>query len=284
MMIERFIVLDQKDSDLKKQFDQDGVLVIENAISKDDCDALKRQMRAIVDKVEVNDNQSVFDTITRDQESDTYFLNSGNNISFFLESGALDKNGKLQVPASQALNKVGHALHRLDPVFTDFCARPEFTRLMKLLGMHKPHALQSMYIFKHPQIGGEVVCHQDSSYLWTEPQSVIGLWFAIEDATISNGCMWGIPGEHKEKSPRSRLQRTKADRMVTDLTVFDSAEWGVADSVPLEVPAGSMIALHGQFPHLSGPNTSDQPRDAFALHFVDDACHYPADNWLERAG
>lgn len=281
-MIRKFQGLNQKDSDLKKQFDQDGLLVIEDAISKDDCKALKDQISAIVDGMDIDNNQSVFDTITRDQESDSYFLNSSNNISFFLESGALDEQGNLQIPKERALNKVGHALHRLDPVFSEFCGRPEFTRLMKLLGMAKPLALQSMYIFKHPQIGGEVVCHQDSSYLWTEPQSCIGLWFAVEDATVDNGCMWGIPGAHTEASPRSRLQRTKTDRTVTELTVFDDTQWGVAESVPLEVPAGSMIALHGQFPHLSGPNTSDQPRDAFALHFVDDACHYPDDNWLER--
>ena len=41
-----------------------------------------------------------------------------------------------------------------------------------------------MYIFKQPKIGGEVVCHQDSTFLYTEPESAVGFWVAIEDATI----------------------------------------------------------------------------------------------------
>ena len=40
-----------------------------------------------------------------------------------------------------------------------------------------------MYIFKQPRIGGEVVCHQDSTFLYTEPESAIGFWLAIEDQT-----------------------------------------------------------------------------------------------------
>ncbi len=41
---------------------------------------------------------------------------------------------------------------------------------------------------QHSLVGGEVVPHQDSTFLWTEPQpSVVGLWLALEDATTENG-------------------------------------------------------------------------------------------------
>ena len=40
-----------------------------------------------------------------------------------------------------------------------------------------------MYIFKQPNIGGEVVCHQDSTFLYTEPESAVGFWVALEDAS-----------------------------------------------------------------------------------------------------
>ena len=39
-----------------------------------------------------------------------------------------------------------------------------------------------MYIFKQPRIGGEVICHQYSSFLHTQPMSCVGLWLAVEDA------------------------------------------------------------------------------------------------------
>jgi phytanoyl-CoA hydroxylase len=50
-----------------------------------------------------------------------------------------------------------------------------------------------MYIFKQPRIGGEVTCHQDSAFLYNDPISIAGLWFALEDATTENGCLWAIP-------------------------------------------------------------------------------------------
>lgn len=50
---------------------------------------------------------------------------------------------------------------------------------------------------QQPGIGGEVVPHQDNSFLYTEPPTCTGLWWALEDATIANGCLWAIPGSHK---------------------------------------------------------------------------------------
>lgn len=51
-----------------------------------------------------------------------------------------------------------------------------------------------MLIFKQPFVGGEVVPHQDSSFLATSPFSCVGTWLALEDATRDNGCMWALPG------------------------------------------------------------------------------------------
>lgn len=53
---------------------------------------------------------------------------------------------------------------------------------------------QSMLIFKQPFVGGEVVPHQDSSFLATAPLSCVGTWLALEDASRHNGCLWALPG------------------------------------------------------------------------------------------
>lgn len=42
-----------------------------------------------------------------------------------------------------------------------------------------------------------VPSHQDSSFLYTEPLSAVGFWFALEDCTAENGCLSFIPGSHK---------------------------------------------------------------------------------------
>ena len=52
------------------------------------------------------------------------------------------------------------------------------------------------FLLQQPQIGGEVAVHQDSTFLYTDPVSVVGLWVALEDATKENGCLWSIPGGH----------------------------------------------------------------------------------------
>ena len=47
---------------------------------------------------------------------------------------------------------------------------------------------------QHSRVGGEVVPHQDSTFLWTEPApSAIGIWLALEDATVENGAPWYRP-------------------------------------------------------------------------------------------
>lgn len=50
---------------------------------------------------------------------------------------------------------------------------------------------------KQPEIGGEVVPHQDSTFIYTEPFTCKAFWIALEDATLDNGCLWAIPGSHK---------------------------------------------------------------------------------------
>lgn len=41
-----------------------------------------------------------------------------------------------------------------------------------------------------------VKIHRDSSYLFTDTQKVVGVWIALEDANVKNGCLWVIPGSH----------------------------------------------------------------------------------------
>ena len=55
-----------------------------------------------------------------------------------------------------------------------------------------------------------------------------------------------------------------------------------AESGLLGKDGGTLIVLHGQLPHYSGPNLSDRSRHAYTLHVIDGECHYPADNWLVR--
>ena len=137
-----------------------------------------------------------------------------------------------------------------------------------------------MYIFKQPGIGGEVTCHQDSTFLYTEPLDIVGLWFALEDARVDNGCLWAIPGGHRS-GLKSRWVRSPTGGMSFD--VIDDSPWPEDQLIPLEVSKGSLILLHGLLPHRSYQNKSGQSRHAYTLHVISGTAHYPADNWLQRS-
>ena len=132
---------------------------------------------------------------------------------------------------------------------------------------------------KYTHIGGEVVCHQDSAYIYTEPQSCVGFWFALEDATVENSCMYFIPGGHK--MPLKKRNHRDANGKLFD-EVFDESPFPEHLKVPAEAPAGTLVVFDGRTPHMSGPNRSDRSRHAYTLHAIDRACRYPASNWLQR--
>jgi phytanoyl-CoA hydroxylase len=257
---------------------RDGFLVIENFVRTEACDLLRSRAGELVAGFEP-DVVSVFSTREQTRTSDDYFLESGDKIRFFFEEDAFDERGQLLKNKEQAINKIGHALHDLDPVFSRFSRSRDIEELIGSLGYSEPLLLQSMYIFKQPGIGGEVTCHQDATFLYTEPFSVTGLWFALEDATCENGCLWAVRGGHK-LGLKSRFVR--AGEGGTRFEHYGESVWPEDDLVPLEVTEGTLIVLDGLLPHLSKANKSSRSRHAYSLHVIEASSYYPADNWLQR--
>jgi phytanoyl-CoA hydroxylase len=263
----------------KADYERDGFLVLEDFVSRQSFASLRERAEQLVAGFEPQDVPSIFSTREQTRTSDDYFLESGDKIRFFFEEDAFDSDGKLRYSKDRSINKIGHALHDLDPVFDRFSHTDELAALITDLGMDQPLLLQSTYIFKQPGIGGEVTCHQDGSFLYTEPVSVVGLWFALEDATLENGCLRAIPGGHKA-GLKSRFMRAKSGG--TRFEIFDHDTWLQEQLVPLEARAGTLIILHGLLPHVSYANRSSKSRHAYTLHVIEGGCHYPAENWLQR--
>jgi phytanoyl-CoA hydroxylase len=263
--------------DMRAAFADDGYLLIEDFVSPALCDRLIERANALVDGFDASAHRTVFSTQSVAHAADRYFQESGDTIRFFLEEEAVDADGNLTRPKRLAVNKIGHAMHDLDPVFSEFSRQPRLAALAKSL-FQDPLLLQSMYIFKQPGIGGEVSWHQDSTYLYTEPMSSIGFWFALEDADSSNGGMLAMPGAHR--GPLRKRFRRDGDALITE--TLDDTPWPDKPAVKLDAKKGSLVVLHGLLPHYSSANRSARSRHAYTLHVIDGACTYPADNWLRR--
>ncbi|MBV8368882.1 MAG: phytanoyl-CoA dioxygenase family protein [Candidatus Eremiobacteraeota bacterium] len=267
-------------TDAPERFERDGFLVLPGFKSSGEIAALRARAAAIVDAFDPTESAGVF--TTRDEsrtKSDEYFLTSGNRVRCFFEEEAFDASGALRAPKELSINKIGHAMHDLDPVFERFSRGPQLHELAQQLGIAEPRVYQSMYIFKQPRIGGEVRWHQDATYFDTDPVSVTTLWFALERADRSNGCLWVQRGGH-----RTPLR----ERFVVDgggprIEQLDATPWpSEADAEPVEVDAGTLVVLHGRLPHYSAPNRSETSRHAYTLHFVDARALYSPRNWLQR--
>ena len=245
---------------------RNGYAVLPGFKTARDVAALQQRAAEIVDAFDPT-GAGIFTTRDQAQNSDAYFLESGDKIRCFLEEDGV------------TVNKIGHAMHDLDSVFDRFSRDAGLAEIADAIGIERPLLYQSMYIFKQPRVGGEVRWHQDASFFYTEPLSVTAFWFAIDDATRENGCLWVQPGGHRTPL----RQRFTVRGGAANLETIDDTPWPrIDDALPVEVERGTLVVFDGLLPHYSAPNRSAKPRHAYTLHVVDGAARYAAGNWLQR--
>jgi phytanoyl-CoA hydroxylase len=260
-------------------YQRDGYIVLPGFKSAREISAVRARAARIVDAFDPGQGSSIFTTQNQATATDDYFLGSDNNIRCFFEEEAFDAQGQLRQEKSLSINKIGHALHDLDPVFDRFSRGPKLAEVALELGLAEALIWQSMYIFKQPGIGGEVRWHQDATFFESTPISVTTFWFALEDATIENGCLWVQPGGHRGPM-RERFVR---DGGAIRMEKLDDTPWpDDSVAVPLEAAAGSLVCFHGLLPHYSAPNRSAVSRHAFTLHATDGRTDYSPQNWIQR--
>ena len=119
-----------------------------------------------------------------------------------------------------------------------------------------------------------------SAFLTTDPLSCVGVWLAVEDATLDNGCLFTSDGNHTG-GVRARMTADGCGGVTwpSGLPNFDDLTLR-----PLEVTAGTLVVLHGSNVHGSSANTSPHSRHAYSMHVVEGApgTAWLPDNWLQR--
>lgn len=239
-------------------------------------------------------------TQSKKHVGDDYFLSSGDKIRFFLEDDAFDAQGNLTKPKDKSVNKIGHGLHEIDPVFREFTLGNEkLKQLARDLSFHHdPEVLQSMVICKQPEIGGKVPEHNDSTFLYTDPPSAVGFWFALEQCTEFNGALSFLPGSHRSTPINKRFVRlpeggTGFEEIKQPVTPLDLQDNKTESEPPAEVKdgdyiletcdAGTLVLIHGSVLHKSERNTSQRTRFAYTFHMIESAprVQYDKRNWLQ---
>ena len=161
--------------------------------------------------------------------------------------------------------------HKASELIRDeFIAHPAIAKALSHLIGPNVKCMQSMLFIKPSGKPGQA-WHQDEHFIPTRDRSLAGVWLALDDATIENGCLWVRPGSHADGVIYDTAPHGSAD--------FDSGNHltGTPDDadmgIPVEVKRGTAVIFNGYLHHRSLPNRA--PAGTFRRALVN---HYMSAN------
>ena len=172
-------------------------------------------------------------------------------------------------------NLVGDDAHPIWQIINIWEASSAFRRLIdnekvpamaaQLSGARELRVWHDQVQYKPQARGGRLYWHQDSP-AWPTPQpktAQITAWIALDDAEADNGCMFMVPGSHKWGN-----QEALIDEMPDGVDLPETFEGYPLYFMMCPVKKGHVHFHHSLTWHGSGPNRSDRPRRAIAIHFI----------------
>jgi ectoine hydroxylase-related dioxygenase (phytanoyl-CoA dioxygenase family) len=165
-------------------------------------------------------------------------------------------------PWEQRVSKI-FKLHR-DPLFRDFVASPEVLEIGRSLLGPRLDCFLSQFIFKNPGAWGQP-WHQDSFYFPFDRAPQVGLWLAVTEATLENGCLWVLPGSHREPVHEHVPDR----RPHANVGYVEIVDHDFAEEVPVLLQPGDLLVFHSHLMHRSKDNASSGLRAAMVYHLAE---------------
>jgi ectoine hydroxylase-related dioxygenase (phytanoyl-CoA dioxygenase family) len=155
-----------------------------------------------------------------------------------------------------------HFPHKISKVIHDSLFQPKIIEILQATVSVNLKCMQSMLFVKSPGKAGQS-WHQDEYYIPTRDKSLVGVWIAIDDAGVDNGCLWIIPGR-----PGYMMKRVGNDnKAYADVDTVDVSAAG--EPIPVEVKSGSVVFFNGYTLHSSQNNkTTDCFRTALVNHYM----------------
>jgi phytanoyl-CoA hydroxylase len=252
---------------------ESGFKILKKRLPLSLCHLLREEIFNILESAKKPEHLSIF-TTKDDLERDQYFYDSYNKISLFFEEAAVE-HGQLKYDVETSVNKIGHALHSENKIFREFSFSSLGKNLMKEFGYEEVDIVQSMVIFKNSKFGGEVMPHQDQTYLYSSPDTIKGIWIPLEKATQENGCLWALPFDGKPLLKERFMRRDDKTEIIKE----NQVHWPEEEFIPLELDPGDVLLFDGLLPHKSFENTSSRSRLAYVIHIKDKNSEYAKENW-----
>ena len=179
---------------------RDGALVLPGFLSPGTCAGLIARAEQLAAAKAGEGPRSVFTTTEQARRSDDWFLGSGDQVRCFFEEEAFTAEGELRSsPRRCRSTRSATRMHDLDPVFEalrttrawpSVAARPRACATRSRSGRA---CTSSSSRASAARWAGT----RTRRFLYTDPMTVTGFWFALEDATLDNGCLWVAPGGHR---------------------------------------------------------------------------------------
>jgi phytanoyl-CoA hydroxylase len=186
------------------------------------------------------------------------------------------------LPAERRISKV-FKLHR-EPVFHGFVTRPDVLSLAAALLGPDLDCFLSQFIFKNAGAWGQP-WHQDEHYFPFDRHPQLGLWLAVTAATRENGCLWVLPGSHREPLHAHGPDR----RPGANYGYVEIVDHDMSGAVPVLMQPGDLLLFHSRLMHRSTDNGSAGLRAAMVFHLAehgtrDRVGRSPVSDWLPVAG
>jgi phytanoyl-CoA hydroxylase len=187
-----------------------------------------------------------------------------------------------------------HMLSRVNADGERGILHPQILDVIEALIGPDVYALQSMMFLNPPGRGGQG-WHQDSYYVKTHPDTLIGAWIALEEVDEENGCLWVVPGSNHEPiypAAGAGGGNVHAIDAFSDLTTVENVSH-IDDEVntlskvvsqypppiPVRMKAGDVLFFHSHLFHRSFPNrTTDRYRRSYVCHYCNARSWVPWDH------
>lgn len=243
----------QLSEDQVEQFRADGFLAFADVLSVSEVESAKSALSGMVESLRASHR-------TMKNGSGEVWAAPDSTMKIQFQHG-FATDGASEAQLHEGVRKF-HDFVGIEPFLTEMArSHPRISGVLAGLIGEAPILSQDMALVNPPRIGTGKPWHQDDAYFKIAPlDAVCGVWIALDEAGVENGCMHFRPGAHREGALR-HFHGSDCEIVAHHAEILES------EAVPVPLPAGGAVFFSGTAPHMTRPNASDLRRRALQFHY-----------------